>query len=54
MKYNNEAKHDMTAHIRIRKLKEQSDFRLSIWEKGGNPMPQTIHNGPTQFLLPSM
>jgi hypothetical protein len=23
----------MTAHIRIRKLKEQSDFHLSIWGK---------------------
>ena len=41
--------HDLIAHIRIRKLKEQSDFRLSIWEEGGDPMPQTIRNGPTQF-----
>lgn len=45
--------HDLIAHIRIRKLKEQSDFRLSIWE-GGDPMPQTTRNGPTQFFLPSM
>lgn len=40
---------DITAHIRIHKLKEQSDFSSLDLGKGRNPMPQTIRNGQTQF-----